>query len=200
MSCLGRYESSMGENSSVNSKQSVFNSLSTELEGMIAKLTLCNEDSTGWASNPAIQHTLRRHREILRDYSTEFTRSHDNIQNQLQRESLLSGGSSDASCLNNRLKPSDLYLKEHEHITSCDRLLDEQISIAMSAKEHVYSQRMTLRDISKKVTSLNSFSEKYPMINNVMQKIQMKKRKDTVILAAVISTCLILTLLYMMHS
>ncbi|KHN73464.1 Golgi SNAP receptor complex member 1 [Toxocara canis] len=168
----GRYESSMGENSSVNSKQSVFNSLSTELEGMIAKLTQINDQmnehvarhqhassaSSGWASNPAIQHTLRRHREILRDYSTEFTRSHDNIQNQLQRESLLSGGSSDASCLNNRLKPSDLYLKEHEHITSCDRLLDEQISIAMSAKEHVYSQRMTLRDISKKVTSLASKS------------------------------------------
>uniref|UniRef100_A0A0M3K3D1 Golgi SNAP receptor complex member 1 n=1 Tax=Anisakis simplex TaxID=6269 RepID=A0A0M3K3D1_ANISI len=147
-----------------------------------------------------LQHTLRRHREILRDYSSEYTRSRDNINNQLQRESLLSEGSfssNEAKCLNNRLKASDLYLKEHEHINSCDRLLDEQISIAMSTKEHVYSQRMTLRDISKKI---HSISEKYPMINNIMQKIQMKKRKDTVIVAGVISTCLILMFLYMMHS
>ncbi|PIO68236.1 hypothetical protein TELCIR_09980 [Teladorsagia circumcincta] len=34
--------------------------------------------------NPAVQHTLRRHREILRDYGTEFRRARDNVQQQLQ--------------------------------------------------------------------------------------------------------------------
>uniref|UniRef100_A0A9J2PD09 Golgi SNAP receptor complex member 1 n=1 Tax=Ascaris lumbricoides TaxID=6252 RepID=A0A9J2PD09_ASCLU len=204
----GRHESSVSVN---NSKENVFNSLSAELEEMIVKLVHINDEmsehigrhqraspaSGGWASNPALQHTLRRHREILRDYSTEFNRSRDNVQNQLQRESLLRGGSDDASCLNNRLKPSDFLLKEQEHIASCDRLLDEQISIAMSAKEHTYTQRMTLRDISKKVTNL---AKKYPLVNSVVQKIQMRKRKDTVILAAVVSACLILILLYLLRS
>uniref|UniRef100_F1L4W3 Golgi SNAP receptor complex member 1 n=1 Tax=Ascaris suum TaxID=6253 RepID=F1L4W3_ASCSU len=204
----GRHESSVSVN---NSKENVFNSLSAELEEMIVKLVHINDEmsehigrhqraspaSGGWASNPALQHTLRRHREILRDYSTEFNRSRDNVQNQLQRESLLRGGSDDASCLNNRLKPSDFLLKEQEHIASCDRLLDEQISIAMSAKEHTYTQRMTLRDISKKVTNL---AKKYPLVNSVVQKIQMRKRKDTVILAAAVSACLILILLYLLRS
>uniref|UniRef100_A0A915C3L1 Golgi SNAP receptor complex member 1 n=2 Tax=Parascaris univalens TaxID=6257 RepID=A0A915C3L1_PARUN len=203
-----RQESSVSVNSS---KEKVFNSLSAELEEMIVKLVHINDEmsehigqhqrsspaSGVWASNPALQHTLRRHREILRDYSTEFKRSRDNVQNQLQRESLLRGGSDDASCLNNRLKPSDFLLKEQEHIASCDRLLDEQISIAMSAKEHTYTQRMTLRGISKKVTSL---AKKYPIVNSVVQKIQKKKRKDTVIFAVVVSTCLILILLYLLRS
>lgn len=114
------------------------------------------QSSAGWAMNPAVQHTLRRHREILRDYGTEFRRARDNVQQQLQRsysfpilirspsfglfllinhscsrEFLLAGGvsssSQEGSCLNNRVKGSDLYLKENEHINSCDRLLDEQM-------------------------------------------------------------------------
>lgn len=54
---------------------------------MTEYLVKCQTNSrTGaWASGPALQHTLRRHREILRDYCAEYNRSHDNIRNQLQR-------------------------------------------------------------------------------------------------------------------
>lgn len=205
----GRYEPSVSDKPTVNSKQSIFDSLTSELEAMISKLTKLNDQMTehveqnqsttnnGWATNFALRHTLRRHREILRDYCTEFRRAHDNIGSQIQRESLMSGGSGESSVLNNRLKPSDLYLKEHEHISSCDRLLDEQISIAINTREHVNNQRLSLRDISKKMQTL---AKKYPLINGVMQKIQLKKRKDTMVMAAVISGCLILMFLYMMHS
>ena len=40
------------------------------------------------------------------------------------------------------------------------------------------------------------FAEKYPMINNLMLKIQTKKRKDAIIMAGVISACLIFTIWY----
>uniref|UniRef100_A0A915PC18 Golgi SNAP receptor complex member 1 n=1 Tax=Setaria digitata TaxID=48799 RepID=A0A915PC18_9BILA len=206
----GRYESLLNnDKATVSSKQEVFDSLSAEIESMIAKLTQvddqmteyimqCQENSrTGtWASSPALQHTLRRHREILRDYCTEYNRSHDNIRNQLQRESLLSGNSNENSYLNNRSKASDMYLKESEHISSCDRLLDEQISIAISAKEHVHNQRINLRDISKK---MNALAKKYPLLNNVMQKIQTRKRRDSIIMATVISACLVLMYIYVTH-
>jgi hypothetical protein len=43
------------------------------------------------------------------------------------------------------------------------------------------------------------FAEKYPAINNLLHKIRMKKRKDTLILAALISGCLIFLFLYVMH-
>ena len=41
--------------------------------------------SSSWASNPAVQHTLRRHRDILRDYGTEFKRAKENVKAQLDR-------------------------------------------------------------------------------------------------------------------
>ncbi|KHJ90246.1 vesicle transport v-SNARE protein [Oesophagostomum dentatum] len=172
---------------SVSARQALFETLTQEIDGLLTKLTHVNDEmndvvgaqsSAGWAMNPAVQHTLRRHREILRDYGTEFRRARDNVQQQLQREFLLAGGmsssSQEGSCLNNRVKGSDLYLKENEHINSCDRLLDEQMSIAMATKENLQRQGLNLRGIGKKMDTL---AKKYPMINNVMQKIQYKKAK-----------------------
>ncbi|VDK62858.1 unnamed protein product [Onchocerca ochengi] len=205
----GRYESLLNDKATASGKQELFDSLSAEIETMIAKLTQVDDQMTeyilkcqansrtgAWASSPALQHTLKRHREILRDYCTEYNRSHDNIRNQLQRESLLSGGSNESSHLNNRAKASDMYLKENEHISSCDRLLDEQISIAISAKEHIHNQRVSLRDISKK---MNTLAKKYPLLNSIMQKMQMRKRRDSIVMAVVISACLILMYIYVVH-
>lgn len=36
-------------------------------------------------------------------------------------------------------------------------------------------------------------------MNSVMQKINVKKRKDSLVLGGVIATCIILILLYVMH-
>uniref|UniRef100_A0A158Q5Y0 Golgi SNAP receptor complex member 1 n=1 Tax=Dracunculus medinensis TaxID=318479 RepID=A0A158Q5Y0_DRAME len=151
----------------------------------------------GGLSNPTLLHTLQRHREILRDCTAEFHRTHENIRTQLERESLLNNRNERSCILNNRVKASDLYLKEQEHISSCDRLLDEQISIAVSSKDYINNQGRSLREISKK---MNALAKKYPMINSIAQKIQTKKRKDKIILAAVISICLILLFLYASNS
>lgn len=43
-------------------------------------------------------------------------------------------------------------------------------------------------------------AEKYPLLNGVMQKIQMRKRRDSIIMAVVISACFILTFLFLMSS
>lgn len=40
---------------------------------------------TGWAEVPAVQHTVKRHRDILRDYGSEFMRARENIRGQLER-------------------------------------------------------------------------------------------------------------------
>ncbi len=84
--------------------------------------------TASWAANPALQHTVRRHREILRDYCSEFRRSRETVKAELDRERLLTS-STGSEGLNNRGRTSNdsLYLREHEHITSCDRLIDDQI-------------------------------------------------------------------------
>uniref|UniRef100_A0A914BZE0 Golgi SNAP receptor complex member 1 n=1 Tax=Acrobeloides nanus TaxID=290746 RepID=A0A914BZE0_9BILA len=209
---LNKINSSNGQLSSRNSdvasnvsKRTIFESLSKEVELLISKLTRINNEMTEIVekdtslNNGTCQHTLRRHREILRDYCNEFNRSCTNIMVQLQREDLLSGSSShdiEMPSLNNRTKSTELLLKENERIGSCDRLLDEQISIAMSVKENVYAQRGGLSEIQKKVIQL---SKKYPAINSLMQKIKFKKRKDTIVLAAVITSCLIFFFIFLMH-
>ena len=47
--------------------------------------------------------------------------------------------------------------------------------------------------------TLQKTMKKYPAINNVLQKIRMKKRKDTLVLAGVITVCLILIFMYSMR-
>ena len=39
-------------------------------------------------------------------------------------------------------------------------------------------------------------SARFPVINNLAKKINLKKRKDSLVLGAVVSACVILTLLY----
>uniref|UniRef100_A0A1I7T4T8 Golgi SNAP receptor complex member 1 n=1 Tax=Caenorhabditis tropicalis TaxID=1561998 RepID=A0A1I7T4T8_9PELO len=172
----------------VSSRQTSFRTMSTEIEGLIEQLTNINKDmkdiagaqsSASWANNPAIQHTIRRHEEILRDYGSEFRKARDNVNQVLQRELLLSSSNENRSpAVNNRARGYDMFLKENDHINSCDRLLDEQLEMAMSTKENVARQGINLRGIS---TRLHYISKKYPAINNLMQKIKTKKQKNTLI-------------------
>ncbi|TKR67695.1 hypothetical protein L596_023806 [Steinernema carpocapsae] len=192
------------QTSQSKSKRDLFEALGKDIEGLISNLTKVNNEMAEIAQNPAngnssLQHTLRRHREILRDYCTEFQRSHANMNSQLHREELLSGGISnndDCSNLNNRNRTAELYLRENEHLTSCDRLIDDQMSMAMGVKENLHRQRSDLFDITKKLQMLG---RKYPMVNSLMQKIRTKKQRDTIILSGVITACLIFTFLYLFH-
>ena len=43
-------------------------------------------------------------------------------------------------------------------------------------------------------TKLNDIANRFPLINNLVQKINLKKRKDYVILGAVIGLCLLFML------
>ncbi|GMS88166.1 hypothetical protein PENTCL1PPCAC_10341, partial [Pristionchus entomophagus] len=203
----GGLSSHDSSSSSSSDRQQLFTGMCEGLERVIGQLNECNDEMSslvegsagaGWAANPAVTHTVRRHRDILRDYGSEFKRARENIHGQLQREFLLSGAPSspDGSCLNNRVRASDMYYREQDHISSCDRLIDDQIAIAVSTKENLSKQGMNLKGISRRMHDL---AQKYPAIGSIMNKIQTKKRKDAIVMAAVVSTCLIFTLFYLMH-
>ncbi|KAK0418233.1 hypothetical protein QR680_013447 [Steinernema hermaphroditum] len=193
------------QTSSPKSKRDVFEALARDIETLISGLTKVNNQMADLAQqniasgNSSFQHTLRRHREILRDYCTEFQRSHANMNSQLHREELLSGNPSsddDAPHLNTRNRATDFYLKENEHLGSCDRLIDDQMSLAMGVKENLHRQRSQMFDVTKKLQLLG---KKFPMVNSLMQKIKTKKQKDTIILSGVIAACFLFTFLYVFH-
>ena len=46
-------------------------------------------------------------------------------------------------------------------------------------------------------TKLNDLSSKFPLINSLVNKINLRKRRDTIILGCVIGLCLVFMIWYM---
>ncbi|KAF0038630.1 hypothetical protein F2P81_009114 [Scophthalmus maximus] len=112
--------------------------MTTELEQLLANLTAVNDKMAEYTNTPgvsshnaALMHTLQRHRDILQDYTHEFHKTKGNFFSLREREDLLGSVHRDiesyksSSGVNNR--KTELLLKEHEHLRSSDRLIDNAI-------------------------------------------------------------------------
>ncbi|XP_016128136.1 Golgi SNAP receptor complex member 1 isoform X1 [Sinocyclocheilus grahami] len=185
----------------------MFETMSVEIEQLLAKLTGVNDKMAEYTSTPgvtslnaALMHTLQRHRDILQDYTHEFHKTKSNFMAIREREDLLGSVRKDietyksGSGVNNRR--TELFLKEHEHLRNSDRLIDDTISIAMATKENMTSQRGLLKSIQSRV---NTLANRFPAINNLIQRINLRKRRDSLILGGVIGICTVLLLLYAFH-
>nr|XP_020473725.1 Golgi SNAP receptor complex member 1-like [Monopterus albus] len=190
-----------------SSQNNVLAAMTTELEQLLASLTSVNDkmaeytNASGASShNVALMHTLQRHRDILQDYTHEFHKTKSNFFNLREREDLLGSVHRDieshksSSGVNNRR--ADLFLKEHEHLRSSDKFIDSAISIAMATKENITFQRGMLKSVQTRVTTL---AKRFPSINGLIQRINLRKRRDSLILGGVIGICTILLLLYTFH-
>ncbi|KAK7925771.1 hypothetical protein WMY93_008081 [Mugilogobius chulae] len=191
--------------SSGSSHDNLMVAMTTEIEQLLLKLTSVNNKMAEFASgslphNAALMHTLQRHRDILQDYTNEFHKTKTNFFSLREREDLLGSVHRDiesyksGSGVNNRR--TEMFLKEHEHLRNSDRLIDNAISIAMATKENMTFQRGVLKSIQTRVTTL---ANRFPAINSLIQKINLRKRRDSLILGTVIGVCTILLLLYTFH-
>ncbi|KAK2150094.1 hypothetical protein LSH36_424g02103 [Paralvinella palmiformis] len=185
-----------------SSSDHMFETMAMEIEQLLAKLTEVNDQMSEYthnltvnSQNAALLHTLQRHRDILQDYSHEFQKTRSNIMAFKEREDLLGSVRRDIDAYKNSSR-SDLYLKEHDHLRNSERLVDEQISIAMATKENLGTQKTALKMITQKV---NSLANRFPVINSLVQRINIRKRRDAIILGIVIAVCVILLILYAFH-
>jgi len=71
--------------------------------------------------------------------------------------------------------------------------VDDQISIAIDTKEHLIGQRNSMKRMQARV---NDLSTRFPAVNNLMQRISLRKKRDAIILGSVIGIGFILLLLY----
>ncbi|NXX19371.1 GOSR1 protein, partial [Podargus strigoides] len=190
-----------------SSQDRMFETMAVEIEQLLGKLTGINDkmaeytNSAGVPSlNAALMHTLQRHRDILQDYTHEFHKTKANFLAVRERENLLGSVRKDiesyksGSGVNNRR--TELFLKEHEHLRNSDRLIEETISIAMATKENMTSQRGMLKSIQSK---MNTLANRFPAVNSLIQRINLRKRRDSLILGGIIGICTILLLLYAFH-
>ncbi|GLH01696.1 hypothetical protein R5R35_012662 [Gryllus longicercus] len=198
------YKSESSDTVPLLSGEHMFETMALEIEQLLSKLSNINEKmgevSSGQApTSSAILHTMQRHKEILQDYNQEFRKTQANYRARREREDLLKSVRKDidnykgSSGLNRRM---DLYLKENEHIRNSDRLIDEQISIAVETRDHLVSQRLAFKRFQ---TKIHDISNRFPVLNSLIQRINFRKRRDSIILGLVISICTILILMYAFH-
>uniref|UniRef100_A0A2I3G0P2 Golgi SNAP receptor complex member 1 n=1 Tax=Nomascus leucogenys TaxID=61853 RepID=A0A2I3G0P2_NOMLE len=176
-----------------SSQDRMFETMAIEIEQLLARLTGVNDkmaeytNSAGVPSlNAALMYTLQRHRDILQDYTHEFHKTKANFMAIRERENLMGSVRKDidGSGVNNRR--TELFLKEHDHLRN----------IAMATKENMTSQRGMLKSIHSK---MNTLANRFPAVNSLIQRINLRKRRDSLILGGVIGICTILLLLYAFH-
>ncbi|XP_037950202.1 Golgi SNAP receptor complex member 1-like [Teleopsis dalmanni] len=176
----------------------VFDSLSEEIAQMLDRLSTINETMSELpATGAAAMHTLQRHREILQGYRQEFNKICANHTTRMEREELLRGsGLSTNSPTNSGLSRRDMYLKEGGHVANSNQMINDQINIAIETREHLLSQRQAFKRLQ---TRFNDISNRFPLISSLIQRINIKKKRDSLILGAVIAVCVFLLLLYIFN-
>lgn len=176
------------------SGEDTFEVMSAEIEDLLKKLATVNDRLAEQpVSGAAMLHTIQRHREILLDLSRDFRKTNSQHESRREREDLLKGSSDGAfrtQGVNNR---RDMYLKETQHIHNSDHLVNDQIAIAVETRDHLTSQRQTFKRLQ---TRFNDISNKYPIINSLINRINLRKRRDSVIIGLVVALCTLLMLLY----
>lgn len=196
-------------NSSTNSStsSSSFETLSMEIEQFLERLSDINKRMADvvpslLGSTSAASHTLHRHYEILQDYRREFERTKANIRNFQKREDLLLNKttvnpdlSGTPAGLSSRRQ--DYYLREMGHLNNSHKLIDANLELAGMIRKDLSDQKRYFLDITTKV---NALANRFPVVNNLLQKIKMKKRKDSLVLGGVIAICLFILFLYMFRS
>eukprot|EP00127_Corallochytrium_limacisporum_P006364 Clim_evm75s225 gene=Clim_evmTU75s225 len=135
-------------------------------------------------------HMMRRHRDILADYFREYRQLQENVRTLSERNELFANVQRD---INSYRNSQDYYLGERQQLSSSHNVLDESISIAMSAKDALMGNRDSFEDISGRMKAL---VQRFPQINNLMQRISRRKARDKYIMVGVISFCIILMFLY----
>ncbi|XP_015792144.1 Golgi SNAP receptor complex member 1 [Tetranychus urticae] len=176
----------------------VFDRITSEIERLLAKLTDINNkmsDYTKQVQNSSAIYTVQRHREILNDYSNEFRKTRSNMMEVMHREQLLSSNKRkpDYPSMSSTTKLTDLYLKEQEHIRNSEIMIEEQINIASRTRENLLNQRNTFKAFQTQMTTL---ANRFPMINSLIHRINIRKRKDTIILSGVIAVCTFFLLIF----
>jgi len=175
-----------------------------QIESLLTELSDVNEKMSEIANNtPGKSVTsffaLQNHREFLQNCTQEFRKTQETHRARKEREELLQSVRKDidlyrgSSGLSRR---TDIYLKEHEHIKGSDKMVQDQINIAVEMRDHLVTQRISMKRFQ---TRLHTLSNRFPIVNSLVQRINIKNRKDSIILGFIIAVCVMLMLAYMFH-
>ncbi|KAI8816490.1 snare region anchored in the vesicle membrane C-terminus-domain-containing protein [Fimicolochytrium jonesii] len=179
------------------------NGVELEVEHLINKLTSTvnlmaqslDNAPTG-SNNPSMMHMLQRHRDILYDYSKEFKKTKANIIAARDHADLLSGSSTYKSPAAASSSTQDYLLNERGRIDGTHRVADEVLQAAYATRADLNDQRSMLYGAKGRVGGVLAH---FPLVNDLMSRINTRKRRDSLIMAGVISFCIVLLFWYMLR-
>ena len=173
-----------------------------EIEQALQDLREVNDAMTKNAANGAssgsgvasTMQLLQRHRDILTDFSLEYSKIKSNLQKNHERQRLLEYARDDiTSHYETRGSSSEMLLRERNAIHNSERMTDSIINQAQATKQSLYAQRDVFGGVGSKLESLASVA---PQINSLIVAIQGKRKRDKTIIGLVIGICASLLIVY----
>ena len=87
-------------------------------------------------------------------------------------------------------------LKEQSSIETSMRIADEMIESAQASRQSLATQRDLFGNVTNRMATM---AEKLPLIGSLVGRIQGARRKDMLVMACVITACIILMFLYVVY-
>jgi hypothetical protein len=95
------------------------------------------------------------------------------------------------------LRPrTEMLLKEKDSIEASMRIADEAIESAQASRTSLAAQRDIFANVSNRMAAI---AERLPLIGGLLGKITGARRKDMLVMACVITSCLVFTFLYIVY-
>lgn len=189
-SLLSRYSSFAQTSSSEPTAQE--KSLNTKLESLLIQrqdvldsLTkICDETPNISASKLS---QLQRHKEVLQEHWQSFRNIRSSIQQERNRLNLLFSVKKDIT--QQSIQDEDAYINdESRRIDESHTVVDNLISQAWDTRDQFSAQRAMLQNANDRIMRT---LQRVPGINNVISKINTRRKKNAFILASLISICVL---------
>mgnify|MGYP004712780489 FL=1 len=143
---------------------------------------------------------LQRHKEILNDHKKVFNGIRATILGDRNRNNLLFSVRSDIDAHKQRTTqvggPSDAndYInQERVRVDGANSLADRLLQQAFHTRDELFSQRGVLANAQ---LSMMGTIQQFPGLNTLILKINTRRRRDTLILATVISVCIVMLFMF----
>lgn len=142
-----------------------------------------------------MQNALARHRSNLDDYQRDFARVRRNIDSVIAKSNLLGSVRRDIDQYKAaRASQTEALLADRDHIDSSHRMIDEITATAQATRQAFFEDSATIRNINARMSRV---ANQIPGINQLINAIGTRRRRDQYIIAGLSSACVLFILWYM---
>ncbi|VVT46988.1 uncharacterized protein SAPINGB_P001488 [Magnusiomyces paraingens] len=146
-------------------------------------------------------HQLQRHKETLAENRADYIRLINSIKQERVRTNLLSSVRTDIELHRAResngsgreagMSDSDYMISERNRIDNSHSMADSILAQAYETREEFARQRQSLSNVQRR---LQNTLGQVPGINTLISKVNTRKKRDSLILAGIITLCILFLL------